>query len=217
MSDAEYLFHMQSKTTKRIARGAYAKKGGSRSKRCSLPSDKLTKKEWKERNGKIVSHKMREPMSWAEFKKMPDDLQREYIMFCAIEKKARLKDVAAMFGLNPNYFSVWMSAQAWGNGVFRRTSRKMPYPEWEAFIGGADSEASDSTFSEPIPEPVPDKETEGAPPSEVKLDTPDVSADCGCVTYSGMPAAVFEKAYQLLDKEDEYTVTIMFKKKEANK
>ena len=216
MDDAEYLFHMQSKTTKRIARGAYAKKGGSRSKRCSLPSDKLTKKEWKERNGKTVSCKMREPMSWAEFKKMPDDLQREYIMFCAMEKKARLKDVAAMFGLNPGYFSVWMSAQAWGEGVFRRTGRKTPYPEWEAFIGKADSEASDGTFSEPMPEPVKEPKGDDAPPTEVKLEHDEGGVlHRGILNYTGHPMYIFNEAFKILDENAKYDFIISFSVKEG--
>ena len=216
MGDAEYLFNQTSYTAKRLARGAYAKKGGSRSKRCSLPSDKLTKKEWKERNGKPVSYKMREPMSWAEFKRMPKDLQREYIQFLVIEKRARSKDVADMFGLNVNYFSVWMNNSGWGKGIFHKTGRKTPYPEWEAFIREADSEASDGTFSKPMPESVPDEEIEDALHSKVKLEhDEDGVLHRGILNYTGHPMYVFNEVFKILDENAKYDFIISFSVKEG--
>ena len=61
---------------KRIARGAFAhinrKRGG-----CSLPSDTLTEKQRKEKNGEVKSYNITRPMPWREFKPMPEDLSRE--------------------------------------------------------------------------------------------------------------------------------------------
>lgn len=63
---------------KRIAMGAFAhinrKRGG-----CSLPSDTLTEKQRKEKNGQVKSYNITRPMPWHEFKAMPDDLQREFL------------------------------------------------------------------------------------------------------------------------------------------
>lgn len=63
---------------KRVARGAFAhinrKHGG-----CSLPSDTLTEKQRKEKNGEVKSYNITRPMPWHEFKAMPDDLKREFI------------------------------------------------------------------------------------------------------------------------------------------
>lgn len=62
---------------KRIARGAFAhisrKRGG-----CTLPSDLLTAKQRKEKNGEVKSYNISRPMPWREFKQMPDDLKREF-------------------------------------------------------------------------------------------------------------------------------------------
>lgn len=62
---------------KRIAMGAFAhinrKRGG-----CSLPSDTLTEKQRKEKNGEVKSYNITRPMPWDEFKKMPEDLKREF-------------------------------------------------------------------------------------------------------------------------------------------
>lgn len=62
---------------KRIAMGAFAhinrKRGG-----CSLPSDTLTEKQRKEKNGEVKSYNITRPMPWYEFKAMPEDLKREF-------------------------------------------------------------------------------------------------------------------------------------------
>ena len=62
---------------KRIAMGAFAhinrKRGG-----CSLPSDTLTEKQRKEKNGEVKSYNITRPMPWTEFKAMPEDLNREF-------------------------------------------------------------------------------------------------------------------------------------------
>lgn len=62
---------------KRIAMGAFAhinrKRGG-----CSLPSDTLTERQRKEKNGEVKSYNITRPMPWYEFKAMPEDLKREF-------------------------------------------------------------------------------------------------------------------------------------------
>lgn len=62
---------------KRVARGAFAhinrKRGG-----CALPSDTLTEKQRKEKNGEVKSYNITRPMPWREFKSMPEDLKREF-------------------------------------------------------------------------------------------------------------------------------------------
>lgn len=62
---------------KRIAMGAFAhinrRRGG-----CSLPSDALTEKQRKEKNGEVKSYNITRPMPWREFKAMPEDLKREF-------------------------------------------------------------------------------------------------------------------------------------------
>ena len=64
---------------KRIARGAFNMKRGSKSRKCSLPSDHLTPKQLKERNGPVMKYTMNAPMSWEVFKSMPLDLQQKYL------------------------------------------------------------------------------------------------------------------------------------------
>jgi hypothetical protein len=62
---------------KRTARGAFAhisrKRGG-----CTLPSDNLTAKQRREKNGEVKSYNITRPMPWPEFKAMREDLKREF-------------------------------------------------------------------------------------------------------------------------------------------
>lgn len=46
---------------KQLAQQARHRKRGSKSRKCSLPSDNLTKKQWKERNGKTLSINLNQP------------------------------------------------------------------------------------------------------------------------------------------------------------
>lgn len=64
---------------KRVARSATHMRRGSKSKKCSLPSDHMTSAEWKRRNGPVITYNLNNPMSWETFKSMPLDMQQQYI------------------------------------------------------------------------------------------------------------------------------------------
>lgn len=83
---------------KRVASMAKYKKNGSKSKKCSLPSDGMTKKQWKERCGELMSFNIKKPMSWEQFKSMSHDLQKEYVTTLTTTYKVGLPKVADMLG-----------------------------------------------------------------------------------------------------------------------
>ena len=64
---------------KRIARGAAHMKRGSKSKKCTLPSDHMTQAEWKRRNGPVSTYSLNKPRDWETFKSLPVDIQQSYI------------------------------------------------------------------------------------------------------------------------------------------
>ena len=74
-------FDFDVKEKKSIARGAFARKGGSKSKKCSLPSDHLTDAQKRKLNGPVRAYNVKTPMSWDEFKSMPTDLQQAHVAF----------------------------------------------------------------------------------------------------------------------------------------
>lgn len=79
LSDEEYIYRQDIKEKKSAGRGAFYKKNGSKSKKCSLPSDFMSRKEIKKLSGECNSWSMKEFYSYKEFKKMPDDLALQYV------------------------------------------------------------------------------------------------------------------------------------------
>ena len=88
---------------KRIATGARHMKRGSRSKRCSLPSDNLTPAQLKRRNGPVSTYKLDEPMRWDDFKAMPVDLQKQYLTNLVETYGATNEMLGDMFYVHPTH------------------------------------------------------------------------------------------------------------------
>ena len=94
-------FDFDVKEKKRIAAGARARKCGSKSKRCTLPSDYLTVKQKKGLNGKMKTYNLSAPMTYSEFRNMPKDLQKEYLTKLYLEWCISLIEISKMFGCSP--------------------------------------------------------------------------------------------------------------------
>ena len=80
MPDEQYVMISDSIEKKKIAHSSYNRKthcgkGG----RVKFPSDYLSKKELKAMNGDVKSYNLNRPMTWKEFRSMPQDLQIMYI------------------------------------------------------------------------------------------------------------------------------------------
>ena len=80
MPDEQYVMISDSIEKKRIAHSSHNRKthcgkGG----RVKFPSDYLSKKELKAMNGDVKSYNLNKPMTWEEFRSMPQDLQIMYI------------------------------------------------------------------------------------------------------------------------------------------
>ena len=84
----------------RVASGARHKKGGSRSKSCSMPADTLTAEEIKNLNGTVVTYRLGKPMNWETFTAMPADLQEEYIKKLIDRYGVTHTRLAGMFGVD---------------------------------------------------------------------------------------------------------------------
>ena len=86
---------------KRIAQGARARKCGSRSRKCTLPSDYLTAAQKKGLNGKVSTYNLSGPMTYSKFRVMPDDLQKEYLLKLRNEMGASLTAIGKMMQCSP--------------------------------------------------------------------------------------------------------------------
>lgn len=101
MKDETYAFISDVRGKGQTARSAKHKrshtgKGG----RVKLPSDNMTAKELKAMNGEVKAYRLNEPMTWQEFKAMPDDIKVTYIKL--LREKFGVPDckVADMMGVH---------------------------------------------------------------------------------------------------------------------
>ena len=131
---------------KRTAAGARHMKRGSRSKRCSLPSDNLTPAQLKRRNGPVSTYKLDEPMRWDDFKAMPADLQKQYLTNLVETYGATNEMLGDMFYVHPTHVGAVKKAL----GVISNNPRHLSKAKkdirdqmWAAFcngvVGGGDA------------------------------------------------------------------------------
>lgn len=60
-------------------------------------------------NGEVKAYKLNEPMTWKEFKKMPDDLKRSYLDAITQKFNAPKTELTKMFGVNYKTLTVEMN------------------------------------------------------------------------------------------------------------
>ncbi len=221
MTDEKYLFEQTSRERKRNARGSFAKKGGSRSKRCSLPLDNMTAKQRKELNGAVETINLNKAMSYDEWAKLNLGLKHKYIEALYTMHHARLKDIAMMFGRRENNLVRTFAAYSIDYKALGKKSKaykkNTPSPEWESFL------ANSATVSESEPEvgsqPVEEENVAPGPSDAVKHDDSApttlkpirLDVVSGSINYIGDPYAVFEKALLAIDPSKEYHFQIRFK------
>ena len=143
---AKYDFYKDVKDKKTLARNAKYKKNGSKSKKCTLPSDYLTRKEKLKMNSEVKTYKMSQKYSWKEFTKMPLDIQREYLVYLRDTYAATTRMISTdLFGSkDANKLNKYSSMH---NGCFKgifKTKRIVPHPQemkdkWDAFISSPPS------------------------------------------------------------------------------
>lgn len=121
---------------KRLAQQAKYRKNGSKSKKCTLPSDRLTNRQWKERCGPVMSYSMGVPVVWDAFKNFPLDIQKEYITSLQNKYGATATDLGKMFGVKA--LTVRKHSDKYGLGLtFPRGHSMNPAEraEWRKFLG----------------------------------------------------------------------------------
>ena len=142
---------------KRIACGASHMRRGSKSKKCTLPSDYLTAAQKRRLNGPVSTYKLDEPMNWESFKAMPEDLQKKYILNLQETYQANNDMLGKMFGVTG--VSVCKMRHALGIGAMGQS--KMTRDEvtvrdakWDAFcngvVGGKPGEVEDEEIYDDI-------------------------------------------------------------------
>ena len=144
---------------KRIARGAYNRKGGSRSKKCTLPDDSLTPAQRAKLSKTLVSVNLKAPMTLAQFKLLPTDIKREYLEWLHNEIGVTAASISKdMFKMERNYLGIYLRRFEPGLlGIFAdgrgRKMSEAAVKRWREFLGEPEPEES-------TPEPEAQEEPE---------------------------------------------------------
>lgn len=110
MTDEEYVFQQTNKERAILKRSAAHKINGSKSRKCKLGVDYMSKKEIEKQHGPIESWNLNKFYSYQEFKFMPDDIQIEYINHLIEKYRVGLQAISLhVFGLSATALSTYLS------------------------------------------------------------------------------------------------------------
>ena len=174
---------------KRIAQGARARKCGSKSRKCTLPSDYLTAAQKKGLNGKVRTYNLSGPMTYNTFRAMPDDLQKEYLLKLRNEMDATLTAMGKMMQCSPETVRQALMRHGIPTNIKRMSFESKL--RWDAWLKG--EQLNNDRAEAPAPAPAPSE----APVSEDKP-TP--------TPY--MPCALNSCDMQLRGTKDEILATL---------
>lgn len=216
MNDEEYTFVTDCAEKKRTAWGAHNKrshtgKGG----RISFPSDYLSKEERQKMNGECVTYSLNRPMMWKEFKRMPDDIRRQYIEGLQTRFDVMQIDLSEMFGVTPN--TIGLEMKKLGVKFKHRSGMKINANKgaWRDFCAGLNTPVKPPEKAEPesAPEIVDEPKQKTEPVREAK-NLPMVCAPSSGTLYFGDCSAsdALNAAFAVLGKTEYATITISWSK-----
>lgn len=111
MTDERYVFNQDIRERSKMRTGAIHKVNGSKSKKCTLPSDHLTPTQKRKLNGECKSINLGKPITnFGEFRAYPYNLQQEYLQNLVTNYGARKIDICNMLGINNSNFDRYMRA-----------------------------------------------------------------------------------------------------------
>ena len=145
-------------TKKRIARGASARKCGSKSRRCMLPHDGLSPTQLAALNGPVKSYKLGRPMDWATFNMMPEDMRRAYLRNLMVRFNPTQRELGLMFDISHTVVGSVLKQFGLSRGKDHRMTQG-DREAWEQFLAGdTDDRFEEGTpmQEEPVDEPATD-------------------------------------------------------------
>lgn len=154
MTDEKYSYIQDLKDKKFTARSARNKrthngKGGS----VKLPSDYMTKKEIKAMSGEVKSYRLNKPMTWVEFKAMPNDIQFGYIKLLKEKYSVPNTSIEKMFGLGNGSLAFHMKHI--GYSVTSLAHGKFDKEGWLAFVNGVPTQKEEPVEEVPVRDECP--------------------------------------------------------------
>lgn len=213
MNDIELMLKEDIKEKKLAGSGYRYKKNGSKSKKCTLPSDNLSKKEIEKMNGEYKVYNLNEPMSFGKFWIMPIDLQVKYLEMLRDKFGASQVDIAKMMGCEYSTFIKHKDGVLNGEPKFKSgKNSRLDKDAWNRFVNGEETENAVET--EPDEEVLgdtcsTDNSTETAYlPSNL---IPKADIVNGSMNLKGRSEDIFRKMTDILGCENEYEIYVCFK------
>lgn len=214
MNDIEFILKEDIKKKKQAGSGYRYKKNGSKSKKCSLPSDNLSKKEIEKMNGECKVYNLNKPMNYSNFCAMPFDLQIKYLETLRIKFGANQTDIAKMMNVAPSTLASHRYKFLNNKPVFPSSNRpRLDKDAWNRFINGEETEnAVETEQDEEVVSDTcgTDNTTESAylPYSQV---IPKADIINGSMNLKGKANDIFRKMADILGCENEYEIYVCFK------
>lgn len=144
MSDEQYMMVSDSRHKKSIAASAskqrrHCGKSGS----VKFPSDFMSRKEIKAMSGECVKYaSLKKPMTWEEFKKLPDDLKVKYVKSLREKFNVPDKEIAEMFEVGKDTVFRWFKCLGLSKGLGSGSKTNTWNREgWIAWTHGVDPTA----------------------------------------------------------------------------
>lgn len=149
MTDEKYIFIQDSKEKKRTARGAMHQRSHcGKSGAVKFPSDFLSRKELKAMNGKCETYNLNRPMTWDEFKALPDHIKKMYVKSLREKFDVTNAGIADMFGIQRSTLSHHFTCYGISNGY--RGRRGYDEEKWRAWLNGEEVSTDGPEITEDI-------------------------------------------------------------------
>lgn len=133
MENVERLFNQEIREKKSVGRNAkYMNRSGKGSVR--MPSDYLSRKEKKQLNGPVTSYDMGKPMTYQNFKKMPEDLQRAYLQGIIERFHPTQRIIGELWGISHDSVGIWLRKLGVSPAGGRGKRSNFDKDAWEAWI-----------------------------------------------------------------------------------
>lgn len=129
MTNEAFVFNSTNRERAILRRSAMHRKNGSKSKSCKLEVDRMSQKEIAKKHGPVESWKLTNFYSYAEFKKMPDDIQVQYINYLMDKYKVGLSNISKdLFGMSKTTLSDYLDRRHFTEKIHRREKGSTPRP-----------------------------------------------------------------------------------------
>lgn len=157
MRDEKYEFLTDCREKKSTAQSAFKRRTHTGKSGCTLPHEKLSKKELNKMNGKTKTYRLNDPMSWTESKSMPDDLKIMYIKALRKKYNVPVRRLAIMMGVDSSCLNREIIRLGIGEGMHSRAGNtpwdKDGFYAWCGLLPEAKAPAEETPEEAPTPEP----------------------------------------------------------------